>query len=84
MDRRLTAGLLALLLGFISGLGTWSGIWPVYRDATAPSPDAVASGDWPTPAVILCSLLVLTLWIALWVVLFYRVLSRRTPMQRPG
>ena len=79
VDRRLTAGLLALLLGFIVALATWSGIWPIYRDATAPTPDAVKSGDWPTTEVILWSLLVLALWIALWVLFFYWALSRLRP-----
>ncbi len=79
MDRRLTAGLLALLLGFITALTIWSRIWPMYRDATAPTPGAVESGDWPTTGVILWSLLVLALWIALWILFFYWALSRVWP-----
>ena len=87
MDRRLTAALLALLLGFVVGLATWSQIWPTYRDASAPSQEALASGEWPTTGVILWSLLVLALWIAVWVWMFYWVLSRRKPPQyarQPG
>jgi len=77
VDRRLTALLLALLLGFIVAIATWSGIWPAYRDATAPSPDAVENGEWPSATLILWSLLVLALWTTLWVVFFYWTLSRR-------
>lgn len=79
VDRRLTAALLALLLGFIVALSTWSLIWPMYRDAHAPSPEALAKGEWPTSRVILWSLLVLALWIALWVWVVYWALSRRKP-----
>ncbi|MHC4513519.1 MAG: hypothetical protein ACYTGW_00105 [Planctomycetota bacterium] len=77
LDRRLTAGLLAVLLGFIVGIGTWTVIWPRYRDGTAPTPDAVANGEWPTTEVILWSLLVLALWVPLWIGVFYWALSRR-------
>ena len=81
MDRRLTAGLLALLLGFIVGIGTWTVIWPMFRNATAPSPDAVAKGEWPTTEVILWSLLVLALWVLLWIGVLYWGLSRRRGAQ---
>jgi hypothetical protein len=77
LDRRLTAGLLALLLGFIVAIATWTVIWPIYRDANAPQAEAVATAEWPTTEVILWSLLVLALWIALWVGFFFWALSRR-------
>lgn len=89
MDRRITATLLALLLGVIAALATWSGIWPMYRDAAAPSQEALANGDWPTTSVILWSLLVLVFWIVLWVLFLYWVFSvfsrrQRTPSQYAG
>ena len=78
LDRRLTAGLLALLLGVVVALSTWAVIWPMYRDAYAPASEAeAAASQWPTTEVILGSLLVLALWMVLWVGLFFWALSRR-------
>ncbi len=67
VDRRLTAGLLALLLGFVVAIATFGVVWSEFRDDQEP----------PTNEVILWSLLVLALWIALWVGVFYWGLSRR-------
>ena len=82
VDRRLTAVLLALFLGVVTALATWAGVLPFYWHATAPSPDAIAKGDWPTLEAKLLSLLPLLLWVALWVLFFYWALSRRTALLR--
>ncbi len=67
MDRRLTAGLLALLLGLIVAIATFGVVWSEFRDSKEP----------PTTEMILWSLLVLALWVALWIGVFYWGLSRR-------
>ena len=67
MDRRLTAGLLALLLGFIVAIASWGLIWPNYRGA----------GEPPSTPMILWSLLILAAWIVMWVGVLYWALSRR-------
>ena len=77
VDRRVTAGLLSLLLGTIVGVATWTIIWPMWRKRAAPSPEALQSGAWPTNDVIIGSLLVMALWVALWIGFLYWALSRR-------